>query len=243
MASLAPSYSLPAAAEVLLEAEALSGSQAELYARLRQVEERYSQAYTEAQGGCSLRSPSTGGTSTTWYLGAMQDDIDHIRKQLGLKPIYSLSAVAEEDDDAVCVPVPSPIVHSMTSYVLPPPLVRVNAFTSAAAVGAGGGGGLDMSAFAAPVDTFRAATDSAASAGGGIASVLAMEHDPAVDAIMVQLRTLRATLQVRQDSLYEEQARSHDEMATADQEWDDLDNKIHAIEGVLSSFRKIFRQR
>lgn len=271
MASLAPSSSLPLAAEVLLEAEALSGPQAELYARLREAEERYDQAYREAQGGCFLRSPSTGSTSTTWYLGAMQDDIDQIRKELGLKPIYSLPAVAEEDDDTVSVSVsaaaaaraplpslaPSPadggarLADMLGGGALgpAPPVVRVNAFATALGPVAGSGLGWGApplartSTFAAPVHTFRFAADSAAAAGGGIPSVLALEEDSAVDALMAQLRTLRGTLQTRQDAVYDEQARSHDEMAAADEEWQDLDTKIHAIEDVLTAFRKVFRMR
>jgi hypothetical protein len=284
MASLAPSSSLPLAAEVLLEAEALSGPQAQLYARLleaealsgpqaqlyarlREAEERYNLAYTEAQGGCSLRSPSTGSTSTTWYLGAMQDDIDAIRKELGLKPIYSLSAVAEADEDvvnlSVSAPAPPPVpLHPLQNKVgaalttLFPPSVGPSAARSMSSHGLGWGSPalgrtmtgtlaasplVRVNAFAAPADTFRGAAESAAGAGGGIASVMAFEDDSEVDALMGQLRTLRATLQTRQAAVYEDGARSHDEMQMADQEWEDLDTKIHAIEGVLTAFRQVFR--
>jgi hypothetical protein len=57
------------------------------------------------------------------------------------------------------------------------------------------------------------------------------------------LRLLRARLQSRQDAVYEGETRSHDEMAAQDAEWEELDNQIHAIEQLLSSFRAIFRQR
>jgi hypothetical protein len=70
---------------------------------------------------------------------------------------------------------------------------------------------------------------------------MAFEDDSEVDALMGQLRTLRATLQTRQAAVYEDGARSHDEMQMADQEWEDLDTKIHAIEGVLTAFRQVFR--
>ncbi len=57
------------------------------------------------------------------------------------------------------------------------------------------------------------------------------------------LRLLRARLQSRQDAVYEGETRSHDEMAAQDAEWEELDNQIHAIEQLLSSFRAIFRHR
>lgn len=232
MASLAPSVSLPIVGVQLdLEAEALSGPQAELYERLRLAQERYDQVYTEAQGGCSLRSPSTGMTSTTGFLGAMQDEIDQMRKQLGLKPIYAYDVEAPP-----AAPAPSPLpARSMTSYgfsmgwgapalgrtmtaasLAPPPLVRVDAFAAA--------GG--------------------ASPSGGIgAAISAVEDDASVDTLMDQLRALRASLQVRQDKVYEESVGSHSDMSVQDMEWEDLDNKIHAIEGVLGAFRKVYRQR
>jgi hypothetical protein len=57
------------------------------------------------------------------------------------------------------------------------------------------------------------------------------------------LRLLRARLQTRQDSVYEGETRSHDEMAAQDAEWNELDSQIHAIESLLSAFRVIYRQR
>lgn len=65
-----------------------------------------------------------------------------------------------------------------------------------------------------------------------------------VDALMDGLRTLRAELQTDQDNVYSGvDARSHDEMAARDTEWDELDRKIHAIEQCMLSFGAIFRTR
>ena len=65
-----------------------------------------------------------------------------------------------------------------------------------------------------------------------------------VDELMDRLRTLRAELQIAQDHVYDEGlARSHDEMAAQDAEWDELDRKIDAIEQVMLSFGAIFRTR
>ena len=69
-------------------------------------------------------------------------------------------------------------------------------------------------------------------------------HRTKVDRLMDQLRELRAELQIEQDHVYDEGlARSHDEMAAQDAEWDDLDRKIDAIEQVMLSFGAIFRTR
>ena len=65
-----------------------------------------------------------------------------------------------------------------------------------------------------------------------------------VDELMDGLRGLRAELQIQQDHVYDEGlARSHDEMAAQDAEWDELDRKIDAIEQVMLSFGAIFRTR
>jgi uncharacterized protein involved in exopolysaccharide biosynthesis len=50
------------------------------------------------------------------------------------------------------------------------------------------------------------------------------------------LRRLRAHLQERQDVLYDEEHRSHDEMAAADTEWEELDRKMTAIDALLEAF-------
>lgn len=60
---------------------------------------------------------------------------------------------------------------------------------------------------------------------------------------MVRLRTLRSQLQLRQDEVYSQDARSHDEMAMQDEEWNELDRKIDAIEGVLSAFNVMYLSR
>jgi len=61
--------------------------------------------------------------------------------------------------------------------------------------------------------------------------------------LMDRLRTLRSQLQTRQDEVYSQDARSHDEMAMHDAEWEELDRKIDAIEQVLSAFNIIYRTR
>ena len=87
------------------------------------------------------------------------------------------------------------------------------------------------------------------SADGGGASTSTSIFSPTplrtdVDALMDGLRGLRAELQIQQDHVYDEgYARSHDEMAAQDAEWDDLDRKIDAIETVMLSFGAIFRTR
>lgn len=61
--------------------------------------------------------------------------------------------------------------------------------------------------------------------------------------VLKSLARLRATYRLRQDKVYEEEATRHDEMAMADQEWSELDEKIAAIESLLSRFRYPFRTR
>lgn len=83
---------------------------------------------------------------------------------------------------------------------------------------------------------------SAEEADGGDAEPSPAPLRTDVDGLMDQLRGLRAELQIAQDNVYRD-ARSHDEMAAQDAEWDDLDRKIDAIEQVMSSFGAIFRTR
>lgn len=61
--------------------------------------------------------------------------------------------------------------------------------------------------------------------------------------ILKQLASFRATLLLRQDRVYEEEAGSHSDMALQDTEWSELDEKIAAVESLLSSFRYPFRTR
>jgi hypothetical protein len=62
------------------------------------------------------------------------------------------------------------------------------------------------------------------------------------DQVMDQLRSLRSTLQLRQDDVYRG-CDSHSDMAAADQEFDELDRKIMAIEQCMLTFGAIFRTR
>jgi hypothetical protein len=63
-----------------------------------------------------------------------------------------------------------------------------------------------------------------------------------VDELMDRLRGLRSELQIAQDDVYRD-ARSHDEMAAQDAQFDEMDRQIHAIEQVMLSFGAIFRTR
>ena len=65
---------------------------------------------------------------------------------------------------------------------------------------------------------------------------------PDEDEVMDQLRSLRSILQLRQDEVYHG-CRSYDEMAAADEEFEELDRKIDAIEQCMSVFGAIFRTR
>lgn len=54
--------------------------------------------------------------------------------------------------------------------------------------------------------------------------------------VLRSAHSLRLSYQARQDLIYSEEHRSHDEMAAADAEWEDLDSKISAIDSVLRAF-------
>lgn len=64
---------------------------------------------------------------------------------------------------------------------------------------------------------------------------LSLEEQEA--AVLRQLASFQAALQLRQDAVYEEPSASHSDLAMADMEWSDLDEKIAAIESLLSRFR------
>lgn len=59
---------------------------------------------------------------------------------------------------------------------------------------------------------------------------------PEEESLLVRLFNLRMEYKERQDEVYTEAYRSHDEAAAQDAEWTDLDDKIDAIEGVLRAF-------
>lgn len=61
--------------------------------------------------------------------------------------------------------------------------------------------------------------------------------------VLKRLSSLRGRLLTRQDTVYAEEPTSHRDMAMADQEWSELDEKIAAIEGLLTAFRYPFRTR
>jgi hypothetical protein len=74
---------------------------------------------------------------------------------------------------------------------------------------------------------------------GGLGPAPTDEEQPVMDA----LRKLRATLQIRQDAVYTEEAGSHSDQALQDQEFEELDRKIQAIENCLIAFGSFFRTR
>lgn len=83
---------------------------------LQELEERYEEAW-RSEGGGTLRSPSTGATSTTHYLGAMQEEIDERRQALGIEPHFFT---------------PIRTINPLTIPPPPPRLRRVDAFFSPA---------------------------------------------------------------------------------------------------------------
>jgi hypothetical protein len=62
------------------------------------------------------------------------------------------------------------------------------------------------------------------------------------ESLLVRLSNLRLSLKERQDAVYSEDCRSHDEMAAQDAEWTELENKIDAIEALLRSFGVVLRE-
>jgi len=147
-----------------------------------------------AAGGGTLRSPSYGGTSTTFYLGEMLESINTLRKELGL----------DEYSPPTFVPCLTPERPSKTESIPPPPpLRRVNAFTT---------------------------------------SVAATQDPTDEDDLMDRLRIYRAELQLKQDDLYKG-ASTDEEIATLNEQYDEINRKIHAIENLMLTCGAIFRTR
>jgi hypothetical protein len=61
------------------------------------------------------------------------------------------------------------------------------------------------------------------------------------EGVLVGLSDLRFSYKQRQEAIYSEAYRSHDEAAAQDAEWDELDSKITAIETLLRAFGVIIR--
>lgn len=87
---------------------------------MKEIERLQAEFETEwfAVGGGTLRSPSMGSTSTTFYLGAMLETINKRRKELGLDEYSPPVRTPERAENPILIPPP-------------PPLRRVNAFTTA----------------------------------------------------------------------------------------------------------------
>ena len=150
------------------------------------------------------------------------------------------SALAHATTDEEPTPTP-PSLTRITS----PPLVR---FTGPA-----------LARSAAGPSLARAATSGAQTWAAALAEAPALDRTPSVSeaeedgvaaypeaglyGFLDEMRTVRSSLVAMQDSLAEEDHRSHDEMAAADQRFDDLDRKIEALEAALRAFGVPFRAR
>ena len=264
-----------------------------------------------AAGGGTLRSPSLGGTSTTWYLGAMLEQIQDRRAALGLEeyhpPMYQplarpgignlvansstiqpstlLKAEADRCPAYGCenplncaCPRAEPRALDTEDNNKPsrfrgygwmgrrPPttssesLSRVaSSFGKQATEPAVSNTTLqDMydemrnstpkketsvlrSSLPPPPPLVRVGrfTDASTTPSLNMLNVFTnVDEDDTMD----RLRSLRSQFQLRQDDLYSG-CSSHDEMAAADQEFNELDRKIHAIEQCMSAFGAIYRNR
>ena len=162
---------------------------------LKERETAFDEAWFQAGGG-TLRSPSTGITSTTHYLGYMLDDINERREALSMPP-YS-----------------PPTSQVSRGYIPPPPpaLQRVNAFSS----------------HTGPA--------------GPVRRLFQDNHSTDEDDLMDRLRSFRSELQLQQDGLYRD-AKTQDEVKALNKQYEELSDKIHSIEVVLSTFGAIFRTR
>jgi hypothetical protein len=90
-----------------------------------------------------------------------------------------------------------------------------------------------------------AESDGAASAAGGLYNGAALPGlgpcSAEEESVLVRLSDLRFSYKERQDAIYSEAYRSHDEAAAQDAEWEELDSKITAIETLLRAFGVIIR--
>lgn len=196
------------------------------FAELTRLQDLYEDRWREAGGG-TLRSPSTGATSTTWYLGAMLDEINERRLALGLDkyggppstPSLTRSNACpawgctdkncQSPETTPALPSPPPLSRFLTTtppfIPPPPPLVRVNAFADCL---------------------------------GRIFEPLPLDEEQ--ERVMESLRSLRGRLQIKRDhtpcDIDNEEA-----VAAADLSYEDLTSKISAIEQVLMAFRVPFR--
>jgi hypothetical protein len=113
-----------------------------------------------------------------------------------------------------------PATPSLTQPTIPPgpPLVRVNAFSDAL-------GRHGYTVRYNPLGDLLRSQSALTEAG-----------------LMSQLSTLRLRLKAEQEEVMNQGFRSHDEMAMADVEWEELDSKITAIETLLRAFGIAFEE-
>jgi hypothetical protein len=75
-----------------------------------------------------------------------------------------------------------------------------------------------------------------------LAQVMATPETSQESNLIASLKSLRLKYLSQQEAVYEEDYRSHDEMAAADAIWESLDNKIHAIQELLTAFGETFEE-
>ena len=203
-------------------------SHADQREQLTRLEDRYDELWARAGGG-TLRSPSTGATSTTYYLGEMQQEIDARRQDLGLPNRFRVEQAPETPSltraatgcgawgcttsnctaPEVTPALSSPPALSRFTILPPPPRIqRVNAFADV----------LGRSRFG-PV-----------------------YEDIDEDDLMDQLRSYRSQLQLKQDDLYRGLETEAEIQAMHDVH-EEMSRKIYAIEQCMLAFGAIFRTR
>lgn len=148
-----------------------------------------------------------------------------------LMPTATTHYEAPPTTPSLSLPVPGPLRRHETQVedsnppwpTIPPgpPLVRVNAFSDA----------LGRQGYTVRYNPL----------GDLLRAQSALPGSTEAD-LMSQLSTLRLRLKAEQDEVISQDYGSHDEMAAADVQWEDLDSKISAIEDVLTAFGIAFAE-
>jgi hypothetical protein len=237
------------------EREALGSDPHEELARLTEnLEEKW-----YAAGGGTLRTPSLGCTSTTHYLGAMLEEIQERRKELGMEeyspPAYGLAhSYPRVVRDIIS---PSELLASMPGVSISKeartpfgkqatePAVSDNTIETMRAE-------YIAPAKAAPTSSFESPRPSRfgylppppplTRTSGFSNAAPPLPSCPSEDAAMDNLRALRAELQLQQDDLYKD-AVTDEEIKAKDEDYDEIQQKISAIEQCMLAFGAIFRHR
>ncbi len=218
---------------------------AELDQRIQDFEDAWSSA-----GGGTLRSPSLGGTSTTWYLGAMLDDIQARRAALGL-PEYSpptykpLMMVTPFGKQATEPTLSSTTLEDMLRECRQPSRI-VQPSQLIATYGTATSTTTAAPSFT-PVDPVATATSNTIPPGPALRRVNAFgmgfyTGPTDEDDLMDRLRHWRSELQLRQDDLYRG-CDTAEQIAAAEAESRKIDRKVSAIEDLMLTCGAIFRHR